>query len=354
MTPLRVVVVGGGIAGLAAAHRLVELARDERVGRSTSSSSRRPAGWAGRSAPSGPTASCSRPGPTRSSPRSRGPWPWPSASGLGPRLRRTDDRFRRTYVVRGGRLRPLPEGFLLLAPTRASARARRPASSPGAGSSGSGSTWCCRAGPRGRGREPRELRPAPARAGGARAGRPAARRRDLHGGSRTGCRLAATMPRFLALEREHRSLILGLRRTARARRRPGASGARWSLFVTLAGGMEELVTALAARLPHGAARVGTPVTAVELAPGRLAGPSWATGRRSRRTASCSPGRRPDGGARRAVDPRLAGLLDGIAYVSSATVALAYPRARSGIRSTASASWCRGWRGGRRSPARSRA
>ena len=28
MTPLRVVVVGGGIAGLAAAHRLVELARD--------------------------------------------------------------------------------------------------------------------------------------------------------------------------------------------------------------------------------------------------------------------------------------------------------------------------------------
>jgi oxygen-dependent protoporphyrinogen oxidase len=30
MTPLRVVVVGGGIAGLAAAHRLIELARDAR------------------------------------------------------------------------------------------------------------------------------------------------------------------------------------------------------------------------------------------------------------------------------------------------------------------------------------
>ena len=69
--------------------------------------------------------------------------------------------------------------------------------------------------------------------------------------------LAATMPRFLALEREHRSLILGLRRTARAAEAAGASGARWSLFVTLAGGMEELVTALAARLPAGAVRLGT-------------------------------------------------------------------------------------------------
>src|SRR5581483_8127218 len=38
--------------------------------------------------------------------------------GLGPRLRRTDDRYRRTYVVRDGRLHPLPEGFLLLAPAR--------------------------------------------------------------------------------------------------------------------------------------------------------------------------------------------------------------------------------------------
>ncbi len=75
--------------------------------------------------------------------------------------------------------------------------------------------------------------------------------------------LAATMPRFLALEREHRSLILGLRRTARAGEAAGASGARWSLFVTLAEGMEELRRrTLAARLPAAAVRLRIAATAV--------------------------------------------------------------------------------------------
>ena len=79
------------------------------------------------------------------------------------------------------------------------------------------------------------------------------------------------MPRFLALEREHRSLILGLRRSAAAREVAGASGARWSLFVTLAGGMAELVEALAARLPAGSVRLGCPVAGVDHGE---TGPRW--------------------------------------------------------------------------------
>src|SRR5215510_15882252 len=117
MTPLRVVVVGGGIAGLAAAHRLVELARD----------ARRPLDLVVLEA-------TDRLGGTIRTERAEGflleagpdsfisekPWALALAEriGLGPRLCRTDDRFRRTCVVRGGRLRPLPEGFLLMAPTR--------------------------------------------------------------------------------------------------------------------------------------------------------------------------------------------------------------------------------------------
>jgi oxygen-dependent protoporphyrinogen oxidase len=133
------------------------------------------------------------------------------------------------------------------------------------------------------------------------------------------------MPRFLALEREHRSLILGLRRTTRAGEAAGASGARWSLFVTLAGGMEELVDALAARLPAGATRLSTPVATIAPAPSGwrieprdgpplhadgvvLAGPAPAM------AALVSDADRP-----------LAGLLGGIACASSATVSLAYPR-----------------------------
>ena len=323
MTPLRVVVVGGGIAGLAAAHRLVELAQAE-----------------GRPLDLVLLEATDRLGGTIHTEHVDGflleagadsfisekPWALALAEriGLGARLRRTDDRFRRTYVVRAGRLRPLPDGFLLLAPTRA-----WPVLASGVFS------W------RGKLRLGLDLilprRPA---AGDEslgsfvrrRLGREALERvaQPLVGGIYTAdpdrLSLAATMPRFLALEREHRSLILGLRRTARGGETAGASGARWSLFVTLAGGMGELVAALAARLPAGTVRLSTPVAGVAPAPD-----GWRVDLRA------GPPIHADGvvlaGPAPAMatlvdgaDRPLAGLLGGIASASSATVALAYPRA----------------------------
>src|SRR6266513_3056100 len=59
--------------------------------------------------------------------------------------------------------------------------------------------------------------------------------------------LAATMPRFLELERRDRSVILGLMRAMRRAPQPGTSGARWSLFVTFKDGMGEMVLRLASR-----------------------------------------------------------------------------------------------------------
>src|SRR2546428_13085576 len=82
--------------------------------------------------------------------------------------------------------------------------------------------------------------------------------------------LASTIPRFLELERRERSLILALWRAAR--RAPAenreASGARWSLFVTFAEGMEELVRALQSRIPPGAVRLKERVTGVTRVGGR--------------------------------------------------------------------------------------
>ena len=63
------------------------------------------------------------------------------------------------------------------------------------------------------------------------------------------------MPRFLELERTHRSLILGLR-AGRAGQARAASGARYALFVAPADGMAALVDAIARRLPEGAVRTG--------------------------------------------------------------------------------------------------
>jgi oxygen-dependent protoporphyrinogen oxidase len=323
VTPLRVVVVGGGIAGLAAAHRLVELARDgawpldlvlvestDRLGGTIRTE--RADGFL---LEAGPDSFISEK-----------PWALALAEriGLGPEFRRTDDRFRRTYVVSRGRLHPLPEGFFLLAPTRVLPVLRSRVFS-----------W------RGKLRLGMDLvlprrGPAGDESLGSfvrrRLGREALERvcQPLVGGIYTAdpdrLSVAATLPRFLALEREHRSLILGLRRAARPKESAGTSGARWSLFVTLADGMETLVHALAARLPPGAVRLGVRATAV--AP---AGAGWtvalADGGRVAADGVVLAGPAPRMGTLvRDADARLARQLEGIEQASSAVLALAYPRA----------------------------
>ena len=74
--------------------------------------------------------------------------------------------------------------------------------------------------------------------------------------------LSATMPRFKEMERTRRSIILSMisEQRRRARNRETGSGARWSLFVTLAGGMREFVDAIVKRLPEGSLRLNSPVT----------------------------------------------------------------------------------------------
>src|SRR5438552_2902146 len=140
--------------------------------------------------------------------------------------------------------------------------------------------------------------------------------------------LAATMPRFLELERRERSLILALWRAAR--RAPAenreASGARWSLFVTFAEGMEELVRALQSRIPPGAVRLKERVTGVTREGGRWR-VATAEGHAAEADAvilACEA--HQTARALRYTHPSLALLLEGIPYASSATVTLAWRRA----------------------------
>jgi oxygen-dependent protoporphyrinogen oxidase len=140
--------------------------------------------------------------------------------------------------------------------------------------------------------------------------------------------LAATMPRFLELERRERSVILAMWRAAR--RMPtqsaGSSGARWSLFVTFKDGMEDMIRALAERLPEGAVRFGSRVTGVT-----RQGSVWrleaADGASVEADAVIlAPEAHQAARMVRYLDPSLAHLLEGIPYASSATVTLAYRRA----------------------------
>src|SRR5258705_5423369 len=61
--------------------------------------------------------------------------------------------------------------------------------------------------------------------------------------------LRATLPRFLDMESEYRSVILGMLRRGRTQadsERQGTSGARYSLFLSFDGGMQVLVDELSA------------------------------------------------------------------------------------------------------------
>ena len=250
---MRLAVVGGGISGLAAAHRAVELSRErgEPLDLQLLEAGDRLGGTIQTERREGFLVDC---GPD--SFLSEKPWALALCRRLGVehRLVQTNDRFRRSFVLLGGRLHPLPEGFQLLAPTRLS-----PLFTSGLFST----TGKMRMAldlllPRG-GEDDESLGSFVRR----RLGREALERvaQPLVAGIYTAdpetLSLAATMPRFLELERRDRSLILGLRRAARLvpAQSQGTSGARWSLFVTFADGMEELVRALAARIPPESVRL---------------------------------------------------------------------------------------------------
>src|SRR4029450_11847370 len=114
---MRLAVVGGGISGLAAAHRAVELARErglaldlallegaDRLGGTIQSEPRD-----GFLVEGGPDSFISEK-----------PWALALCRRLGveDRLARTDDRHRSAFVALGGHLHALPEGFQMMAPTR--------------------------------------------------------------------------------------------------------------------------------------------------------------------------------------------------------------------------------------------
>jgi len=321
---MRLAVVGGGIAGLAAAHRAAELARErgDALTLTLIEAADRLGGTIQTERRDGFLVEC---GPD--SFLSEKPWALALCRRIGveDRLVRTDDRHRRTYVAWRGRLHPLPDGFQLLAPTRLGPfLSSRLFSWPGKLRMGLDLVLP-------RGGDADESLGAFVRR---RLGREALERvaQPLVAGIYTAdpgeLSLAATMPRFAELERRERSLILGL---WRARRRApaeaaGASGARWSLFVTFADGMEELIRAVAARLPAGAVRLKERVTEVA-----REGDGWKIATRDG-AALCAdavilaPEAHQSARILRYLDPSLALLLEGIPYASSATVTLAYRRA----------------------------
>ncbi len=319
---MRLVVVGGGITGLAAAHHALELARERRIALELTLVEARER--------LGGTIATERAGGflIEAGPDSfLSEKPWALALcrrlALEDRLARTDDRYRKVFVWHAGRLHPLPDGWELLAPTRlAPFLSSRLFSWPGklrmafdlvlprgiADDESLGAFVRRRLG-----REALERVAQPLVAG-------------IYTADPDDLSLTATMPRFAELEKQERSIILGLRRARRRARETGVSGARWSLFVTLKEGMEDLVAALATRLQPGTVLLKQRVAGVERRGDRwrvatAEGADLDADRVIVATESHAAAR-----MLRYVDPTLATLLAEIPYASSATVTLGYRRA----------------------------
>lgn len=257
-TARRVAVVGGGISGLAAAHRLLELDPTAELTL-----------WEAGDRLGGVLETIRQDGflIERSADNFVTNVPWGidlcRRLGLADQLLTTDPRFRQALVVRDGRLLPVPQGFALMAPTRIGPMLATGILSP----------W-------GKLRMLGELFVPPRQSTADESLASFVRRRfgrelfdrlvqPLVGGIYTAdpeqLSLAATMPRFQQMERRSGSLIVDALQAAAepSGAEHSARGARYSLFVAPREGMASLTAALAARLPAGAARLGAPIERIE-------------------------------------------------------------------------------------------
>lgn len=267
-----VAVVGGGVSGLAAAWRVVQ--RDPSARVIVFEASERLGGKihsvqeGGFLMEAGPDAFLS------AKPRGVG---LARELGLEPQFQSPDPATRGSFVLRRGRLFPLPEGLTGLIPTRLGPMARTPLISPlgkarmaldfvlpprkDAADESLHSFLSRRLG-----REPFENLIEPLMAG-------------IYGGDATQLSLEATFPQLRKAEREHGGLIKGViaarAEAAKAASPNAASTPPMPAFTSFTTGTETLIRALDARLREAGAeiRLASPVTAVRPEPGD-GRPAW--------------------------------------------------------------------------------
>jgi oxygen-dependent protoporphyrinogen oxidase len=328
---MRTAIIGGGIAGLAAAFELEETRRKGAAAEYTLFEARERLGG------------CLASEIVDGAVLERGPDSFlsekPAAAALcreidlGAELTPSNDANRKTYIVVRNRLVPLPDGLMFLVPTKLiptaltrlfsfSTKLRmglellHPPRPSGQDESVAALVE------RHFGRETVDRLADPLLSG-------------IFGGDAVQLSARAVLPRLVEMETEYGSLTRGMlaahrkMRTARpANVKNGSSSAPRSIFTALRGGMQQLVDAVAARIDPASVRLSTPVTSLEktaegwevTAAGKaelydaviMASPAWAA------AALLTP-----------VDAALGAELSAIPYSSSITVNLIYDEARLG-------------------------
>jgi oxygen-dependent protoporphyrinogen oxidase len=314
----RVVIIGGGVAGLAAAYRLTRSAPDVAV--TLNESDQRLGGKivtervAGFVIEGGPDAFLSL------KPRGLGLC---RELGLEQRLHGPNEKTRRTYVMRGGQLYELPEGLTGLIPTRFGPLIKTGLISPLGKlrlgldyvippQSRNGDESLAAFVERRLGREVYERLVEPLMSG-------------IYAGDGAHLSLAAAFPQLRQAELDQGSLIKGMlaAKTKAPASNPGAN--KWPAFLTPTAGLAEIVEALEAKLRRANVEVqlGKRVARVEASP-----PGYAVrlendeALRAEAVILATPAHvTADLNAH--LDLQLSGALRAIPYVSTATVSVAY-------------------------------
>jgi len=229
-----------------------------------------------------------------------------------------------TYVLHKGRLYPMPEGMMLMAPTMILPILRTKLISwPGKLRMGlelfiprnkTNSDESLASFVRRRlGQETLDKIAAPLMAG-------------IHAGDPEQLSLRSTFPMFAEMEKTHRSLVLAMMKRKKAQPTQAANTPRPSIFTTLSGGLQQLPDAIAAHLDPQRVRLNCPAQSV-----------LAEGNRYRVTLADGSSELADdvifttpayitAALLQQLDPMLAEMLRSIRYVSTATVSLAFRRA----------------------------
>lgn len=319
-TPRPVVVVGGGIAGLAAAYTLSKLACEtgEDLQLTVLEAGAR---WGGKIRTERHDGFVIESGPdTFVSTK-----PWGVALcrelGLEDRLQGADMARRKVFVLFHGHLIEMPEGLAMMVPSRIGPMIRTRLLSP-LGKLRLALDWIL---PSSKGEHDESLAAFISR----RLGRQAYERlieplmSGIYAGDGERLSLVSTFPFLRDWERRYGSVARAALRQSQTRNGRSDSIPRRSIFLTPTGGLGEIVEALLVRLRRADLRLNTTVTRidradrgyfVETASGEtfeaeaviVAAPAFAAADMLRR-----------------LDARLAELLDGVEYVSTATVSLAF-------------------------------
>ncbi|GKS57624.1 protoporphyrinogen oxidase [Nitrospira sp.] len=328
LAPQTVVVVGGGIAGLAAALELSELASQQQRPLTCHVLEAGPT-WGGKIVTHRVHECVIEAGPD--SFLSQKPWALDLCRrlGLSDQLINTNEAHRKAFVYSEGQLRELPEGMVVITPSNVGPFLRSGLLSwPGLIRMGLEYIL-----------PPKEPADEESLAGffKRRFGREATARlieplmAGIYAGDAEQMSLQATFPRFMELERKQGSVIRGLLAAGRHAASEPPSG--YSLFVTLKNGLQDLVDAVVSKLETAGVHLRTGCSVESLRVRSREVGRWVYDVTLSDSTACTADAvvlaTPAFAAAelvRPLSPSAAGLLEQISYASTATISLLYREA----------------------------